>query len=368
MRGLYIHLPFCRKKCSYCDFVSYMGIYGIEDDYINALLAEFDLYRGESIDTVYFGGGTPTSLKTKNLIKLLNGVFSTFNVAQNAEVTVECNPNTADFEKFRALIACGANRLSVGIQSLDDKCLRTIGRIHTAYDASKCIDDAVRAGFLNLSVDLMFGLPGQSLKSVQNSVRGVLAMPNICHVSCYGLILEENTPLWKQAHAGEVTLPDEDTEFEMYCKIKELLQSNGIYQYEISSFAKDGFQSRHNLKYWSCEEYIGCGAAAHSYFNGVRFCHTPEPESYIKNPGARLEEMIISKKEQMSEFMFLGLRKNAGISVSEFSLKFGYRPDEIYKNVIEKFTRVGLLISAGDTLRLSEKGVYVSNTVLCEFV
>ncbi len=368
MRGLYVHLPFCLKKCSYCDFVSYPDAFGLEEDYVNALLSEFAVWRGETVDTVYFGGGTPTSLKTEHLTKLLDGVFSAFSVAQGAEVTIECNPKTADFAKLRALIRHGANRLSVGVQSFDETCLKTIGRVHSADDAVRCLEDAARAGFLNISVDLMFGLPGQSLKTVQKSVSTAAAMQTVRHVSCYGLILEEHTPLWEQVQTGALTLPDEDTELEMYCEIKNLLSARGFHQYEISNFARDGQESRHNLKYWNCEEYIGCGAAAHSYFEGARFCHSAELLDYMKNPAAREDVTVLSKEEQMSEFFVLGLRKTAGVSKKEFFARFGETIDAHYQKAIEKFTKAGLLESSGDTLRLSEKGVYVSNTVLCEFV
>ena len=367
MRGLYVHIPFCLKKCSYCDFVSYSGAFGLEDDYVNALLSEFASFRGEKVDTVYFGGGTPTSLKTENLTRLLDGVFSSFHVAQDAEVTIECNPKTADFSKFRALLSHGANRLSIGVQTFDEQCLKAIGRVHAADDAKRCMQDAARAGFLNLSADLMFGLPGQSVASAVESIEIAAAMP-VRHISCYGLILEEHTPLWEQVQAGTVSLPEEDAEFSMYCEMKNALNSRGFHQYEISNFAKDGFSSRHNLKYWNCEEYIGCGAAAHSYFEGARFCHGPNLLDYIQNPAAREDVTVLDKEEQMSEFLILGLRKTAGVSETEFFARFGVSKNERYNNVIEKFTKSGLLVRDGGALRFSEKGVYVSNTVLCEFV
>ena len=367
MRGLYVHIPFCLKKCSYCDFVSYSGAFGLEDDYVNALLSEFASFRGEKVDTVYFGGGTPTSLKTENLTRLLDGVFSSFHVAQDAEVTIECNPKTADFSKFRALLSHGANRLSIGVQTFDEQCLKAIGRVHAADDAKRCIQDAARAGFLNLSADLMFGLPGQSVASAVESVEIAATMP-VRHISCYGLMLEEHTPLWEQVQAGTVSLPEEDAEFSMYCNMKDALNSRGFHQYEISNFAKDGFSSRHNLKYWNCEEYIGCGAAAHSYFEGARFCHGSNLLDYIQNPAAREDVTVLDKEEQMSEFLILGLRKTAGVSETEFFARFGVSMNERYNNVIEKFTKAGLLVRDGGVLRFSEQGVYVSNTVLCEFV
>ena len=367
MRGLYVHIPFCLKKCGYCDFVSYSGAFGLEDDYVNALLSEFAYFRGEKIDTVYFGGGTPTSLKTESLTRLLDGVFSTFHVAQGAEVTIECNPKTADFSKFRALLSHGANRLSIGVQTFDEQCLKAIGRVHSADDAKRCVQDAARAGFLNLSADLMFGLPGQSVASAVESVEIAAAMP-VRHISCYGLMLEEHTPLWEQVQAGTVSLPEEGAEFSMYCKMKDALNKRGFHQYEISNFAKDGYESRHNLKYWNCEEYIGCGAAAHSYFEGARFCHGSNLLDYIQNPAAREDVTVLDKEEQMSEFLILGLRKTAGVSETEFFARFGVSMNECYNNVIEKFTKAGLLVRDGGVLRFSEQGVYVSNTVLCEFV
>ena len=367
MRGLYVHLPFCLKKCSYCDFVSYENCFSYESAYIEALLKEFDAYRGEKIDTVYFGGGTPTSLQTKHLTKLLDGVYRCFSVSESAEVTIECNPKTADYEKFCALLAHGANRLSVGVQSFDDGVLSAIGRIHTAEDGRKCIEDGARAGFSNISADLMFGLPGQSVEMVQKSVACVTKLP-VCHISCYGLILEEHTPLWHQVEAGNLSLPDEDAEFLMYRTISEELHQAGFLQYEISNYAMPGCESRHNQKYWDATEYIGCGAGAHSYYEGVRFCHCEDLATYIENPLLRCEEAVISKEEQMREFMILGLRKCCGVSKKAFFDRFQEELDAIFGDVIRRFTDCGLLESEGDNVRFTQEGIYVSNTVLCELM
>lgn len=367
MRGLYIHVPFCVKKCDYCDFVSYSGCFDMEKDYVKALLREFEYYRGEKIDTVYIGGGTPTSLKCESLTEILNGVFSCFCVAQNGEVTVECNPKTADKEKFLRLADSGVNRLSIGIQSADDKILSEIGRIHTKADGEKCIMYGLDAGFSNISADLMFGLPGQSVESVIKSVDFLTSMP-INHISCYGLILEEGTPLYRRVKAGEVSLPDEDTEFFMYRKISEKLSEKGFRRYEISNFSKCGFESRHNRKYWDAKEYIGCGAAAHSYYKGERFCHNADLSGYIKNPLERQEVCHLSDKDKMCEFMILGLRKGEGVDNKEFYKRFKKSLFDEYKPIIERFAKIGLLEVDGDFLKLTEQGVYVSNTVLCEFV
>lgn len=367
MRGLYIHLPFCLKKCSYCDFVSYENAYALEEDYLNALIEELTEYKGEAVDTVYIGGGTPTSLKTKTLVSLLDTVFSTFDVEKNAEVTVECNPKTEERDKFSALLSCGVNRLSIGVQSFDDEVLKAIGRIHTKEDAIACIENAYNAGFKNISADLMFSLPNQSLDSLKKSVEKMVSLP-VCHVSCYGLILEDGTPLFEKVKNGLYSLPDEDTEFKMYCTINDILNKHGFSRYEISNFSKDGFHSRHNLKYWSAEEYVGCGAGAHSYYNGTRFLSPYSLREYIKNPLAREDIEILSEEEKIKEFMILGLRKTDGVSKDEFFKRFNVELDDVYKDIIEKFTKNGLLASSKDRLYLTDKGVYISNSVLCEFM
>ena len=367
MRGLYVHLPFCLKKCSYCDFVSYENCFSYESAYVKALLNEFSAYRGEKIDTVYFGGGTPTSMQTESLIALLDGVHQTFCLASDAEVTMECNPKTADGDKFSALLAHGANRLSIGVQSFDDAILHTIGRVHTADDAKKCVEDALKAGFCNISADLMFGLPGQSVETVQNSVAHVTKLP-VCHISCYGLILEEHTPLWHRVKRGELVCPDEDTELLMYRTITDGLKACGFYQYEISNFAKPGYESRHNQKYWDAAEYIGCGAGAHAYYNGVRFCHSTDLDAYLENPLLRLEEEVISRDEQMREFMILGLRRRCGVSKLEFFSRFSKELDACYGDIIARFVDLGLLEADGDFVRFTDEGLYLSNTVLCELM
>ncbi|MBQ4087988.1 MAG: radical SAM family heme chaperone HemW [Clostridia bacterium] len=367
MRGLYVHVPFCLKKCDYCDFVSYPDCYHLEEAYVDALLSEFQQYRGEAVDTVYLGGGTPTSLQTKSLVRILNGAFETFDVAKDAEVTVECNPKTADGEKLSALLETGANRLSIGVQSLDDTVLSAIGRIHTAEDAAECISLAKQAGFINISGDVMFGLPGQSMESLEDTLRKMTKLP-LTHISCYGLICEEETPLTKRIASGELTLPDEDTEYNMYRTVVSLLKEAGFHQYEISNFAKPGMESRHNQKYWDCIEYFGCGAAAHSYFEGERYHNTEDLTAYLKNPGEKLDIMDIGLEDAVYEYMMLGLRKTEGASKSWFSERFGMEMKDCFRDVIEKYKKNGLLQENGDFISFTEQGIYVSNTVLCEFM
>ncbi len=367
MRGLYIHLPFCLQKCAYCDFVSYTDCYDLENKYIDALLQEFSQYRGMQVDTVYLGGGTPTSLKNKSLVRILDGAFSTFRIADNAEITVECNPKTASYDTFSALLDSGVNRLSIGIQSLDDAVLSRIGRIHSAEDAINCVNMAQKAGFHNISGDLMFGLPGQTMESLMKTLDGFSKL-SLTHISCYGLILEEGTPLFSRVESGSEILPDEDTEYEMYAQINRSLQAQGFSRYEISNFAKPGMESRHNMRYWNCGEYAGCGAGAHAYLSGVRFCHTDSVPAYIDNPTKRLEETVVKAEDAVSEFMMLGLRKTEGVLQSEFLKRFGFSMHERFGNVIQKYIDMGLLAEKEGRLYFTERGVYVSNSVLCEFV
>lgn len=367
MRGLYIHLPFCLKKCDYCDFVSYTDCYHLENRYVDALLSEFSIYRGMAVDTVYIGGGTPTSLQTKSLVRILDGAFSEFQVANGAEITVECNPKTADYDTFSALLNSGVNRLSIGIQSLDDAVLKQIGRIHSAEDAKMCVETAQKAGFTNISGDVMFSLPGQTAESLADTLEGMTKMP-LTHISCYGLILEEGTPLFSRVESGSVVLPDEDTEYGMYTGINRFLKEQGFSRYEISNFSKPGMESKHNMRYWNCGEYAGCGAGAHSYLFGKRFCHTDAIAEYIENPTKRLEETEVTEADGMTEFMMLGLRKTEGVSKTEFQQKFGTALEARFGEVIGKYRKMGLLTETEDGVRFTERGVYVSNSVLCEFV
>ena len=366
-RGLYVHIPFCVKKCAYCDFVSFSDCFCQEDRYVDALVREFEHYKGEEIDTVFLGGGTPTSLKTESLCKILDSIFKNFSVLENAEVTVECNPKTADREKLSALLNCGVNRLSIGVQSLDDTVLKAIGRIHSAEDAKNIIHDAKLVGFKNISADIMFGLPCQTEEILNNTIDELCKLP-LNHISCYGLILEDGTPLAEKVKKGEVTLPDEDTEFKMYESAIVHLLENGFKRYEISNFAKENAVSRHNIKYWECDEYIGCGVSAHSYFHGVRFSHTDDLSKYIENPLIYENKIRLTNEDKMSEFVMLGLRMDKGISDSEFFNRFKISLIDKYGDVIEKHEKNGLLEFKDGNLKFTPQGVYLSNTVLCEFM
>ena len=265
MRGLYIHIPFCARKCPYCDFNSYAGMLDIADSYVNRLLAEAETYGNQQISTVYIGGGTPSLLPVQLMEKLTDGIFKKFSISENAEVTVEVNPGTVDAEKLKIYGEIGINRLSVGVQSFDDEMLRILGRIHSSEQAQKVIETAFDVGFSNVSADLMFSYRGQTEKAWISDLESVNKL-QIPHVSCYGLKIEERT----QFYVDGMENLDEDTDRKLQRMTVEKLKEFGFDRYEISNYAKPGFESRHNLIYWHCGEYIGLGAGAHSYFEGKR--------------------------------------------------------------------------------------------------
>ena len=367
MRGLYIHIPFCIKKCEYCDFISFTDCFGREEEYLSALTEEMKLYSGEAVDTVYIGGGTPTSLSVSGLEMLLDNIFRCFNVAPDAEITMECNPGTCDLEKLKALNCAGVNRLSIGVQSFDDKELGTIGRIHSSQQGISCVVDAKLAGFKNISFDLMFGLPNQTTETLRDTLIKAVST-GVNHISCYSLILEEGTPLFDKVKGRALFLPTEEAEIEMYKLVCDILEKSGFHQYEISNFAHPGFESRHNLKYWECVEYIGLGCGAHSYFSHRRYNNSETLDEYIAQPSKKHNITALSLKDEMSEFMILGLRKTEGVSVSDFKRRFGSTFYFEFKEPIKKYLELGLLEKRGDYLRFTPEGIRLSNTVLCEFV
>ncbi len=367
MKGLYIHIPFCIKKCEYCDFVSFSDCYHRAGEYLAALIEELKIYRGERVDTVYIGGGTPSSLPTDTLVLLLENIFRYFDVTEDAEITMECNPATCNYEKLKTLKDAGINRLSIGVQSFNDTELASIGRIHSSHDAVSAIVDAKLAGFKNISVDLMFGIPNQTAETLKNTLISAVSA-GVNHISCYSLILEESTPLYESVKSRKVTLPNENQEIEMYNLACDILEKSGYRQYEISNFAKSGAKSCHNLKYWNATEYIGCGVSAHSYYNGQRYSNSYDLDAYISAPLKKYDVTAVSLKDQMSEFMFLGLRKNEGVSEKDFKSRFGSTFYYEFSEPIKKYLELGLLEKDGDMLRFTKEGLRLSNTVLCEFV
>ncbi|MCR4718409.1 MAG: radical SAM family heme chaperone HemW [Firmicutes bacterium] len=367
MKGLYIHIPFCLKKCAYCDFNSAVAPDSKKEEYVNALICEMSEYKGAEFDTVYIGGGTPTALETELLAKVIENIGVNFSVSPDAEFTVEMNPKTADFKKLDMMYKMGVNRLSIGVQSFCDDELCALGRIHNCKDAKDAIALAREVGFENISIDLMSAIPHQTMESFKETLDTAI-LQNPDHISCYSLILEEETPLFDSVNAGEITLCDEETEREMYEYAVETLEKNGYMQYEISNFAKNGKVSRHNLKYWNLEEYIGLGLSAHSFAGGVRLANTDDIAEYNRHNFRNGEKEVLTKKEMMSEFMFLGLRKTEGVSKSVFFEKFGRNIYDIFPKSLEKFLKTGFLIDENGKVRLSHSAVIVSNQIMCEFL
>lgn len=376
--GIYIHIPFCKKKCDYCDFVSFSNIpIKTQESYINALLAELDNapQTGEYlVTTIYFGGGTPSFIKPEYFRKLMEKIIEKFYVVETAEVTIEVNPGTVDEDKLLRYKAYGINRLSIGLQTTDDKMLKKIGRIHTYEDFLDTYIAARKVGFKNINVDLMLGLPEQKLDDVMESAKKIINL-NPEHISIYSLILEEDTPLYEKAKAGKLKLIDEDVERQMYWETNALFRKNGFNHYEISNYAKKGYESKHNVNCWKQCEYIGFGLNAHSYFNEKRYTNTPNLEDYIKNIEASkfdkniiIEEENRDKEQIYKEYMMLGLRKIEGVSISEFQRKFGANPLFYFSVQMDALQKKDLIEVDLDNIKLTRKGLDFANIVFQEFV
>lgn len=367
--GLYIHLPFCLKKCGYCDFTSFENQYDIADQYIDGLTREMNWYKGEEIDTVYLGGGTPSTLSAAQIERLLTAVRSTFAVDPNSEITMEVNPATVDLAYLQAMRQLGVNRLSIGLQSLNDDELAAIGRLHTAQQALDCVQQAQKAGFSNISVDVMFGLPNQTFDSFLDTIFTVANL-DIQHISCYSLTLETGTPLYRQHINGQLNLPGEETERSMFESAVELFTTQGFQMYEISNFAKRGYQSRHNIKHWQRTPYIGLGVSASSCYRETRFENPHTFEKYfsmLEEGRNKFEVTELNEKDIQNEFLFLGLRMNEGVSIEEFKNKFGKDILELYGKTIRWYQNLGLLRVAGGRIQLTLKGMNVSNSIFTSF-
>jgi oxygen-independent coproporphyrinogen-3 oxidase len=369
--GLYIHVPFCAKKCMYCDFPSYCGKDNLMLDYSKALNLEIlNRTKNKSISSVFIGGGTPTYLSLEAWENLKEGMKA-FNIKENAEFTVECNPGTVNIHNLKLIKQAGANRLSIGLQAWQNELLSNIGRIHTNEEFIESYRLAREIGFRNINIDIMFGLPGQDLYMWEETLTKIIELSPE-HISCYSLIIEEGTPFYQMNEKGILMVPDEDEERKMYYKALELLKKSGYGQYEISNFSKPEYQSKHNLIYWEMGDYIGCGAAAHSYIDRVRYRNEENIEKYIvkmntiSNPIVEIHENTI--EDDIEEYMFMGLRKITGISETEFERRFSVKIDELYKNVILKYCKQGLLRREEGNILLTSKGVELSNLVMSDFI
>ena len=381
--GLYIHIPFCVRKCRYCDFVSFpVGDPDAQLEYILQVIYELRAKRmfladsvdckeeAPPVDTVYIGGGTPSAIETGFITELLDAVYSTYRVADDAEITIEVNPGTAGLSEFQAYKRAGINRVSIGAQSFDPAMLEFLGRIHSAEDAKRCILEAKDAGFENIGVDLIFGIPGQNQDGFQQDLETTVSLAP-SHISYYSLQIEEKTPLYDAQMEGLFEPFDEVLDRQMYHTAKEFLSDNGFHQYEISNSAIPGKESRHNLKYWSLEPYAGFGVSAHSYINGLRISNTSELTSYLKAENDR--EMTDwmhrnTSADDMSEFIFLGLRRTSGIELSSFTSRFGKNFWDLYGEETNMLIGRGLLEEKSGSLRLTSLGLDVANIVFREYV
>ena len=369
--ALYIHIPFCKQKCFYCDFPSYARKDDLMADYVDALIKEIEEVTKEyKIRSLFIGGGTPSYLNEITLQKLMNTIKN-INFVDGAEKSIECNPGTVSKEKFEIIKSGGINRLSFGLQTTKNHLLKEIGRIHTFEEFKENYTYARKAGFENINIDMMFGLPKQSVKDWLESLEEVIELkPD--HISAYSLIIEEGTPFYKLYNEDKLELPSEDEEREMYAIGKKLLIDNGYNQYEISNYARDGKECLHNEVYWKCEEYIGVGASSSSYIDGKRIKNIDDLREYTKriNNGESVveEEIINSKKDDIEEFMFMGLRMNCGIDEDEFKRRFNMGIDDVYKNVIEGNIKKGLLERKNGRVYLTDKGIELSNMVMSDVI
>ena len=389
--SLYIHIPFCVRKCGYCDFLSAPADEKARDRYVQALLMEIERYQGtetadRKIKTLYIGGGTPSILSVDQLDCIMQKIKYTFNFCDDIEASMEMNPGTASKEKCRALYQMGINRLSIGLQSTNDMELKTLGRIHSYEDFINTYTWCREAGFQNINVDLMAALPYQIVESYTTGLRKIIRLAPE-HISAYSLILEEGTPFYQKYNSGCYPLPDEEQERLMYRETEQILAQAGYERYEISNYAKKGYACRHNLVYWQGGDYLGLGLGSSSYMDGVRFHNTTDFNTYV-NQGAYVEDREeLSVQAKMEEFMFLGLRVMAGVSGTEFEKRFGKTMEDVYGDVLRKHEEEGLLQierkedrkeaaasepAKGKTniekVMLTTKGVDVSNYVFADFL
>ena len=363
--GLYIHIPFCKAKCAYCDFYSLAHSEEKMDAYMAALLRHLEEVApraaGMQVDTVYFGGGTPSYLGAARLCRILQTVLRRYDVARDAEITLEANPDSAgDWKELRKLRRAGFNRLSLGVQSTDDALLRRIGRVHTYEQVQQAVMAARKAKFTNLSLDLIYGLPGQTMEDWQRTLADAVALGSE-HLSCYGLKLEEGTSLWQQRQT--LTLPDDDAQADMYLYTVAALGEMGYEQYEISNFAKSGKESRHNLKYWRMEEYAGFGPGAHSDFGGVRYGYVRDIDSYIAGRLVLSESETDSTLARDYEYVMLSLRTAAGIDRQTFEKRYRQRFQPM-ETLFEQYEKAGLASRTEGGWRLTPRGFLVSNSII----
>lgn len=376
MLGLYIHVPFCAQKCNYCDFNSYK----IEEknqktDYLISIRKEMELYKEEfkskEFTSVFLGGGTPSILTPEELTTLMENIYSNFNIGKDAEITMECNPGTLDKAKLKAIKSLGINRLSMGLQVTQDHHLKYIGRIHTYEQFEKNYKDAIEVGINNINVDLMYSLPNQSFDEWKETLNKIINL-NPSHISAYSLILEEGTKFYDMYLNKEFELNDEEVDINIYNYTIDTLCKNGYHQYEISNYSKEGYECKHNIVYWQCDNYLGLGPGASGYINNYRYSNICDIKGYNKcleyDKRPIEEKNILSKKDEMEEFIFMGLRMNKGINLDEFYKRFNIDFKHRYNDILGKLKNLNLIIEQNNNIILTQRGREISNTVFVEFI
>ena len=376
--GLYVHIPFCVRKCGYCDFLSFPSDAETRGAYTKALIRELAFrgreMTGRSLTSVFLGGGTPTVLEGAFLKEIFEAVRGSFEIADDAEITIEMNPGT-DRGELDDILTCFVNRVSLGLQSFDDTELKTLGRIHTAAGFLKTFEHLKQLGIANINVDVMSSLPGQTPESFLRTLENVTALKP-AHISAYSLILEDGTPFAERYTAGRAPLPDEETEAEIDRLKESVLAGEGYRRYEISNYAREGYECRHNKRYWTGGNYLGVGLGAASLIDGTRFRVTPDLKHYLevlKSPAVRDDDLLeerrhLSEKELMEEFLFLGLRLTEGIDTGRFEKRFGCPIGRVYGDVIERHLSAGLIKTTKRGIALTERGIEISNLVLADYL
>lgn len=357
-KNVYIHVPFCKSKCKYCSFVSFNKL-NSKDEYLNALKTQINAeYQGEELETLYFGGGTPSLLSDIELASILE----LFEFSKNAEITIEVNPDSVSLEYLKSIRSIGINRISIGSQTFDDKILKLIGRRHNSEQIYNAVLWARAVGFNNISLDLIYGLPTQSLSDFEKDLNTVIDL-GVQHVSLYGLKIDEGCAFSKKTPAK---LPNLDEQADMYLKAVEVLTGGGFEHYEVSNFAFYGFESNHNLNYWNNNTYYGFGCAASGYLNNERYTNQTDLNKYIVNPLKKISVQSLTESEVLEEAIFLGLRKVAGINIDEINKKFGINFEKKYSTILDKYAQFFTKTKNGYSLTLN--GILISNEILSEFV
>lgn len=373
--GIYIHIPFCQKKCYYCDFKSFSNKFDIVEQYINYLIKEIDLYSDKlseyKVDTIFIGGGTPSCIDAKKIYMILNHIYNKVKNGDVEEITIETNPKTLDENKLNVYKDIGINRISIGAQTINDKLLKRIGRIHSSKDFYKSYELIRKKGFKNVNVDIMFNLPGQTIDDVLNTLYEIINL-EVKHLSFYSLKVEEGTPFHNEYMASRLNLPHEDVEREMYHKGIEVLKSNKYVHYEISNFAKEEYECKHNIKYWDVKPYIGLGLAAHSNIDHKRYYNYNDFNNYfnaLDNNSLPIEDIEkIDIEMEMAEVVILGLRLIKGINKKSFYDRFKVRIEDVYRNKLIKLEKQGLLSIEDKYIKLTKLGLDLSNIVFQELL